>query len=400
MRRVKAFAILEIVVVLVVLSILATGYFFMHSWYTEKARSAEALINVGAIRKAEEVNKLAEGSYLPAESTDRINELLSLNISPKYYEYKVVDVTDEDFVVVAQRIESDLEKLIPLGLFPSDLAVIAMNKAGRIPAPLPSGAGSSGAGGGGIGGAEPPGGGTGGGAAGGGGGGSGTGSGGTDGEGSEGGSGTGEATPVDSYSPVYNTEISVLLGLMQGTTYGGYYYTLIQQKQISVQYVDLGTNANGLYIPSWWLDITVCPEYLPTCQANTIYLNSLLRASWTAEAVSAILVHESMHADYDHNQESHVQETISRLGVERDDLNWYDDPVRGEDVLGDSQDQEFMAFKQEVLYWREIKGNQTNYTQDTRLALYEQDEATGYYLLQYVIAHYPSPGYPPYDVQS
>jgi hypothetical protein len=68
--------------------------------------------------------------------------------------------------------------------------------------------------------------------------------------------------------------------------------------------------------------------------------------------------------------------------------------VRGEYILGDSQDQEYMAFRQMVLFWREVKGSQTNTSLDDLLSKYEQDEEGGTFLKEEVISRYSD--YPPY----
>lgn len=452
MNNKRSFTLLEIMITVVIISVLAGLSVYFHNWQVERAKSVEALAGINAIRKAEEYTKLQEGTYVGAENTEQVNQVLSLDIVPKYYEYKIVNATEDDFIVIAQRIKSDLEKLAYLGTFPSDIEVIAMNKMGNKVSTSggysgssvsssgwgQSGGGSSGgsstsqssgvssSGGSSSSGSSSGGSSSGGSSSGNSGGSSdssgsssssgdsgsssGSSGGSSDSSGSSSDSGDsgssgdssdsgGEADTGGVIQPTddYDAEILALLNILTSTENGDYYYHLILENDVSVEYVALGASYLGLEIPSWWLDVTSCPDILPDCEANTIYLSSSLKESWSAEAIAAVLVHEAVHADYDHNVSERAEETASRLGVDIEDLSWYPDPVSGSDVLLDSQDQEYIAFRQEILLWREIKGAQANDELDYEQYLYEQDEDGGSYLKEAIAAVYTNPPYLPYS---
>ena len=97
--REKSFTIIEIIIVLVVIGLLAALGIFIYSNTVEKARNAEAVIAAGNIRQAEIVHKIDKGEYVKASNVGEINNLLSLSISPKDYDYRVVGVSDQDFMV-------------------------------------------------------------------------------------------------------------------------------------------------------------------------------------------------------------------------------------------------------------------------------------------------------------
>ena len=79
------------------------------------------------------------------------------------------------------------------------------------------------------------------------------------------------------------------------------------------------------------------------------------------------------------------------MGVERSELNWSWDSYANEYVLEDSQDQEYNAFVNAVLLWKEIRGSQTNEELDGLAALYDQG---GSVLKDEVISRYSE--YAPY----
>lgn len=157
-----------------------------------------------------------------------------------------------------------------------------------------------------------------------------------------------------------------------------------------MEYADLG-GALGLWMPSWWPHLYDIGPY----SVNTIYIDTSLSTSWSNEKLATIMIHEALHADYTHNTEKWVLDTTLRLGVDRSDLNWSFDPVAGEDVLEDSIDQEYQAFQQEAVFWKEVKGSQSDPELDYILALYEEEQALGTDVLYQAIAR-TYVGYPPY----
>ena len=315
----KGFTFLEILIVAVVVSILAVVSFHFYEEYVEKSKSSEAMINIAAIKKVEEAYKEETGEYVAAGSTDEINKLLHLGIIPQYYEYMVVGVTEDNFIVIAKRIGEDLDQYLSSGELPPQTIVLAMDKSGVMSGGyggyLGGGTTSGGGGGtsgwgGGSGGTGGTGGGISGGTGGGAGGGTGGGSGGTGGgtgtgTGGGAGGGTGGETSASTTPIVYSADLQTSLNLVNGITTafstgdsGSYYYSLIQAKGISVVYDTMTSDALGTW--SWW--------------ENKIRINSTLQtdAGWPEATISAILVHELTHADIYYNPDKWIGRIIER----------------------------------------------------------------------------------------
>jgi hypothetical protein len=184
------------------------------------------------------------------------------------------------------------------------------------------------------------------------------------------------------------------LGVLQNSPVGLYFYNLFVEKAISVVYQDLTPlGALGMYVPTYW------PELYPggPFPSNTVYLDSTAGSSWTKEALAAVLIHEAIHADYDHYTDKWVEATVERYGIDASELNWSPNPATGEMVLLDSVDQEYNAFVQAALLWQEVKGSQTNEELDYILALYLHDQENGTMDLYAQVAMLYG-GLPPYQV--
>jgi type II secretory pathway pseudopilin PulG len=351
---------LEILVVLIIIGCALISGVLMYKNHIEKAKSAEAIITAGMIRDAEEIHKMETGSYVAAENTEVVNKHLGMGIVPKNYEYRVVGVTDDNFVVIAERIGKD----IAMGALTPKPIVVAMDKAGTLPggyrppspittqpSDIPGGITYGGGRGlttsGGFGG---------------GGGGS-----------SGGGSGQGSVGFRSSSGLfLYNSQLDDALSLLEDTEAGDYFYDLLQEKGVSVEYKNLGLSTLGLWMPSYWLDFY--PEDEGVYVPNTIYINSLLQQYYSEAAIACVIVHEAVHADYNYNTEERALATVDRYGTGFWDLDWRIDPVTSELVLSDTLDQEYNAFSKEVELWNEIKGTKVNEELDARLAEYEQDD--------------------------
>ncbi|MDD4957286.1 MAG: type IV pilin protein [Candidatus Omnitrophica bacterium] len=97
----KGFTMLELLMVVIIIGILATLAVPQYMSFVEKARAAEAVGTIGAIRTAENLNKLEAGTY-----TSNVNEL-SLDFPTQgnttYWTYSVSSATDTGFVVTATR---------------------------------------------------------------------------------------------------------------------------------------------------------------------------------------------------------------------------------------------------------------------------------------------------------
>ncbi len=376
-RGKNGFTLVELLVTIAVAAVLAGIVFFAFTRIFKKAITSEALVNVNKIREAEKMRKAEQGAFVAAKDTEEINKLLELNIRPRYYDYRVVGVTDEDFLVIASRIGEDIEE----SGSDSDVRVIAMTGSGILQSGTSAGApvrrgggtltggaaglvdestpGSSGGGGGGsvvTGGIE-----------------SGTGSGGGSagggsGGGSSGGGSSGETDEDDTDNDDGGIALTAVLTVLENSTEGNYYYNLMVEKNVTYNYEDMGTGYLGLFTPSWWSHFY--PDY--SGLSNNIAVNTELGSSWSAEAIACVMAHEALHADYVHNTEKWVADTMGRLGVTREELNWYTDPVTGEEILGDSVDQEYQAFQLAARLWKEIRGTQTNDELDYIAMLYDQ----------------------------
>ncbi len=128
--RSSGFSLVEIVIVLVIIGLLAALSIFIYSHFVDKAKSTEVIITAGNIREAEITHKIDKGEYVKADNVQEINDLLSLSINPKNYDYRVVGVSDQNFMVLANKIDTDK-------------IVIAMNKDGLIHQEYGSSGGSS-----------------------------------------------------------------------------------------------------------------------------------------------------------------------------------------------------------------------------------------------------------------
>ncbi len=380
-----------IVVVVAILASLAVVAYFR---VTSKAENTEALNNLAAVRKAQ-VSEFAEtGTYVNATDTEEINKLLpDVDIQDKNFTYKVVNATAEDFAAVAKRVGGDTTGEKPIE--------IAMYSDGHVDYTYSPGSSYGGGYGGSSGGSS----GSGAGASGGGstgglsggstGSSSGSSSGGSSGDSSDGSSdgSSGSDSGGGAGGGFAHEPLATIIGLLQGTTNGGYYYNLVNTEGTRLTYENLGSGVLGLYIPTWWLDFYPSDPYI----VNTIYINSILDSSWSSAAIATILVHEAVHADYDHNMDARAQEMADSLGVDVTELTWLTDPVTGQQVLSDSIQQEYLAFCQEALLWREIRGSETNEELDYVLSLYESDEQWGTDLLYSAVAQAYA-GYPIYEL--
>lgn len=328
MRKLKGFTLIELAVTVVIILIVTGVGIIAYVGYVEHAKTAEALVNLGAIRTAENVNKMTCGTYVPADNVEQINERLSLEIVPKYYEYRVAGVTDDNFLVIATRISQDV-LADSLGMAS---VVISMDKNGAIANGFGDytnlgggGTGTGGTGGTGTGsGGEPSG--TGGGSPGGYGspgggsgtsvGGAGTGGGGGGSAGGGGGTGVGSGVIYANVEPVaYSADISTALDMLSSVsglniTYTsaegqtitsdsvGYYLSLAQEENIPIEYnADMPDSILGGWSPD----------------NQDIELNELMKTSpgFPTEAVASIILHELVHADYFYNSDKWEQRILT-----------------------------------------------------------------------------------------
>jgi len=370
MRRRKALTFIEILLALTVVAVLFGLIFTFYKSAIEKSKYVEAVATVNSISNAEEMHQTETGEYVAAASTQEVNEKLGLDIKPKWYTYKVIDVTDDDFIVIAERILEDINS----GNLSSEPLVIARNKSGPIspdsakqaeeenaspgeappPVPGPSGPGGGGPGGGGPGGGGP------------------------------GGGGPEDINPPlpgpgggDDSAVIYPTQIRVpttLLDLLQDTVFGDWAYDLIHNNSIVVVYVNMNDYGMSPGTNGFWAGIgnqtwTVGRSNV-FVTGNTIFLNRDMPSNgYTDNAVASIITHESTHADYTYYPQAWIDATkAAHPELTDSDIHITQPPYN-------SIDQEYQAFNNDVNVWREIRGTDTNDELDYEITLQDLGEA-------------------------
>lgn len=360
MRRRKAFTLLEVLIVLAVVGLLFGLIYAFYQSAIEKSKHVEAVATVDAIGKAEEINQMNTGEYVAAANTQEINEKLGLNIEPRWYTYKVIDVTDDNFVVLAEKILDDINK----GSLSAEPTVIARDRSGPIspqnvvpssteptpaeetpshPTSPPSSPTSGGPGGGG---------------------------------GSPGG-GPGSVPPIspgdnptggggESGSILYPSQLTVpssIAELLNGTVSGDWAYDLINDNDIAVVYVNIADYSTSSNILGFWSGIDdqiwVVNGKRVFVLGNTIFINNLLPVNgYTDTAIASIITHESTHADYSYNPQAWIDATkAAHPELTDSDIHISLSPFN-------SIDQEYQAFDNSVDIWNEIKGADTNVEMD------------------------------------
>jgi len=357
----KSFTLIEIIIVLVIIGLLATLGLLVYTHFVDKARNTEVVIAAGNIREAEIAHKIDKGEYVGAANVNEINDLLSLSINPKNYDYRVVGVSDQDFMVLVNKIDADE-------------IIVAMNKDGLIPQEHGSSGGSgdggisggsggdsgggSGGGGGGSGEGSSGGesGGGSGGSSGGGGGGSGSG-GGSDNSGGGGdsaslgqsGGGWSNLAAEGGSGAFIESGLLAAFNLLKSSTAASYAYNLIEDKNIPLSFAipPAGFETAG----AWW-------------NGTGIFVN-ISQQNAPTSAIAALIAHESTHADYDYFPDAWVDITLQRHPeLQREDVH----------APANSYDQEYNAFCNEMETWIELKGDATDRFQDDWLAVYNQGE--------------------------
>lgn len=100
----RAFSIIEIIVVLVIIGIFITMAFSNQAGFMEKNRGKNAENNLGAIYNAEKRYRLSNNEYCACADVPEINEKLNLLIDDPYFTYSIT-AADDTFSVEAFRNE-------------------------------------------------------------------------------------------------------------------------------------------------------------------------------------------------------------------------------------------------------------------------------------------------------
>ncbi len=367
MSRKKGVTFVEILLALTVIAVFFGLIFAFYKNAINKSKYVEAVATVSNITKAEEMYKMDTGEYVAAANTQEVNERLGMNIEPRWFNYKVVGVTNDNFIVLAERIRDDIES----GNLEGDDVVIAMDNSGPVsPSDInrnePSLDDTSGEGG------PPPG--------------SNSPGGGSPGAGSPGGGAPGgdsgtpgsgdssQSNPTGGGSEKHDYEDTVdvpddVIALLSGTVNGDYFYNLINDNDINVVYFDFSRLYGDfvyLFPLAMWTGLDDQPYFdyfnndSDTLYSNTIYVNYLLEedtdifgSAYSDKAIASVVTHEATHADYSYNPDFWINDAIVNHGQSPEDIHITQDPY-------DSIDQEYNAFNNATLVWGEIKGTETN----------------------------------------
>jgi len=106
MKKRQGFTLVEIVIVVVVIGLLSTVALTYYKSVVEKAKINSAMSTMVEIGKAESLRQMTGGDFVAANSAEEISKSLAIDVDPKYYEYRVVGVTDDEFMVLAAKIDT------------------------------------------------------------------------------------------------------------------------------------------------------------------------------------------------------------------------------------------------------------------------------------------------------
>ncbi len=137
-RNIKGFSLVEILLAVVIIGVLAALVIPRVPGWIAKAGQMEGFENLGAIRRAELMLHQLAGRFQEAQDHPAIQSTLDLVVGDKFYNYKVIEASEEDFMALA----------IPVWPYSQWLEEMAMNKDGFV-SPIPgiySGEGKSGGG--------------------------------------------------------------------------------------------------------------------------------------------------------------------------------------------------------------------------------------------------------------
>ncbi|MDD5072296.1 MAG: prepilin-type N-terminal cleavage/methylation domain-containing protein [Candidatus Omnitrophica bacterium] len=352
---IRAFTLVEILIALAVVGVLFGLIFAFYRSAIDRSKYVGAVATVDSISKAEEISQMNTGEYVAAADTQEVNEKLGLDIESKEYNFKVIGVTNDNFIVLAEKILDDINS----GDLSSDQAVIARDKTGPIPPESVDTQGDETS----PGENSPPG-------------------GDSPGGGSPGGGApSGESSPVSTpggggsptgggirtIRPRQSTLSADILNLLDGTISGQWALDLIANNSIKVVYVDINDYGLSGALAFWGGTrdgYIVVDRHNVFVTGNTIFVNENLPAlGYPDTAIASIITHEATHADYDY----HPQAWIDATKLAHPELT--DSDIHITKYPGDSIDQEYQAFNNATTTWREIRGADRNTEMDDWITL-------------------------------
>lgn len=103
MQTKKGFTLIELLIVIIIIGVLATLAIPQYTKLVEKARAAEALTMVGALRSSEASYKLESGSYTTDLTKLYVGGLSTSDSTAQYWWYQGSDASANGYSIIATR---------------------------------------------------------------------------------------------------------------------------------------------------------------------------------------------------------------------------------------------------------------------------------------------------------
>jgi hypothetical protein len=123
-----------------------------------------------------------------------------------------------------------------------------------------------------------------------------------------------------------------------------------------------------------YAQFSFCPNR--TSCTPVVYINTATTGGFTSAALAAYLSHEAMHADFYFDPNKWVAQTLAdHPELTNADIHINRIPFNSAYAPYDSIDQEYHAFSNQALLWKEIKGTEVNAQLNVVVTLYDMGEA-------------------------
>jgi len=103
----KGFTLIEVLIVVIILGILATIALPQFNKVVERARTSEAITNIGAIRTALAIYYIQYSTYWACDSLDTaalISGSLDAEVTAGLWTYNIDSAGDDDYTVISTRV--------------------------------------------------------------------------------------------------------------------------------------------------------------------------------------------------------------------------------------------------------------------------------------------------------